>query len=75
MGKAIDEGIIGAGPGRCCSGAASSSGSASSARSPARGGTSSPSHNWLRAAFRSIQLVGHQSADVGEALPRTDADR
>lgn len=27
-------------------------------------------HNWLRAAFRSIQLVGWHSADVGEALPR-----
>jgi ABC-type multidrug transport system fused ATPase/permease subunit len=26
--------------------------------------------NWLRAAFRSIQLVGWHSADVGEALPR-----
>jgi ABC-type multidrug transport system fused ATPase/permease subunit len=27
-------------------------------------------HNWLRAAFRAIQLVGWHSADVGEALPR-----
>ncbi len=27
-------------------------------------------NNWLRAAFRSIQLVGWHSADVGEALPR-----
>ena len=27
-------------------------------------------HNWLRAAFRSIQLVGWHSADIGEALPR-----
>ncbi|MEP6650536.1 MAG: ABC transporter ATP-binding protein [Lapillicoccus sp.] len=27
-------------------------------------------HNWLRAAFRSIQLVGWHSADVGEALSR-----
>jgi ABC-type multidrug transport system fused ATPase/permease subunit len=27
-------------------------------------------HNWLRAAFRSIQLVGWHSAEVGEALPR-----
>jgi ABC-type multidrug transport system fused ATPase/permease subunit len=27
-------------------------------------------HNWLRAAFRSIQLVGWHSADVGEALTR-----
>jgi ABC-type multidrug transport system fused ATPase/permease subunit len=26
--------------------------------------------NWLRAAFRAIQLVGWHSADVGEALPR-----
>ena len=26
--------------------------------------------NWIRAAFRSVQLVGWHSADVGEALPR-----
>ena len=28
-------------------------------------------HNWLRAAFRSVQLVGWHSADVGASLPRT----
>src|SRR6478672_867761 len=27
--------------------------------------------NWLRASFRAVQLVGHKSADTGEALPRT----
>lgn len=27
--------------------------------------------NWLQGAFRSAQLVGHQAADTGEALPRT----
>ncbi len=26
--------------------------------------------NWLRAAFRSVQLIGWHSADTGEALPR-----
>jgi len=28
-------------------------------------------HNWLRATFRSVQLIGWHSADVGAALPRT----
>ena len=28
-------------------------------------------HNWLRATFRSVQLVGWHSADVGESLTRT----
>jgi ABC-type multidrug transport system fused ATPase/permease subunit len=28
-------------------------------------------HNWLRATYRSVQLVGWHSADVGAALPRT----
>jgi ABC-type multidrug transport system fused ATPase/permease subunit len=27
--------------------------------------------NWLRAAFRSVQLIGYKGADTGEALPRT----
>jgi ABC-type multidrug transport system fused ATPase/permease subunit len=27
-------------------------------------------HNWLRASYRSVQLVGWHAADVGEALPR-----
>ncbi|MGI8716917.1 MAG: ABC transporter transmembrane domain-containing protein [Lapillicoccus sp.] len=27
--------------------------------------------NWLRAAFRCVQLIGWHSADVGEALPRS----
>ena len=26
--------------------------------------------NWLRAAFRSVQLIGWHGADTGEALPR-----
>ncbi len=28
-------------------------------------------HNWLRATFRSVQLIGWHSANVGAALPRT----
>ena len=27
--------------------------------------------NWLQASFRTAQLLGHHTADVGEALPRT----
>jgi ABC-type multidrug transport system fused ATPase/permease subunit len=71
MGKAIDDGIIGADPGSLVLWCAILVGLVVVS---ALAGTLRHKYavmNWLQGAFRSAQLVGHQAADTGEALTRT----
>ena len=71
MGKAIDEGIIGADPGSLLLWCGALLGLVVVS---ALSGTMRHKYavaNWLQGAFRSAQLIGHQAADTGEALTRT----
>ena len=71
MGKAIDDGIIGADPGSLLLWCGALLGLVVVS---AVSGTMRHKYavaNWLQGAFRSAQLVGHQAAGTGEALTRT----
>jgi ABC-type multidrug transport system fused ATPase/permease subunit len=71
MGKAIDDGIIGADPGSLLLWCGALLGLVVVS---ALSGTMRHKYavaNWLQGAFRSAQLVGHHAADTGEALTRT----
>jgi ABC-type multidrug transport system fused ATPase/permease subunit len=71
MGKAIDEGIIGADPGALLLWCGVLLGLVVvSALSGAMRHKYAVA-NWLQGAFRSAQLIGHQAAGTGEALTRT----
>ena len=71
MGKAIDEGIIGADPGSLLLWCGVLLGLVVvSALSGAMRHKYAVA-NWLQGAFRSAQLIGHQTAGTGEALTRT----
>ncbi len=71
MGKAIDEGIIGADPGSLLMWCGVLLGLVVvSALSGAMRHKYAVA-NWLQGAFRSAQLIGHQTAGTGEALTRT----
>ena len=71
MGKAIDEGIIGADPGSLLMWCGVLLGLVVvSALSGAMRHKYAVA-NWLQGAFRSAQLIGHQTAGAGEALTRT----
>ncbi len=71
MGKAIDDGIIGADPGSLVLWCAILVGLVVVSAAAGALRHKYAVVNWLQGAFRSAQLVGHQAADTGEALTRT----
>ena len=71
MGKAIDDGIIGADPGSLVLWCGVLVGLVTISAFSGALRHKYAVANWLQGAFRSAQLIGHQAAGTGEALTRT----
>ncbi|TQN48916.1 ABC-type multidrug transport system fused ATPase/permease subunit [Humibacillus xanthopallidus] len=71
MGKAIDDGIIGADPGSLLLWCGVLVGLVVISALSGAFRHKYAVANWLQGAFRSAQLIGHHAADTGEALTRT----